>query len=614
MAERTIEVVETVLRDAHQSLMATRMSTEDMLPIVEKMDQAGYYAFEMWGGATYDAAIRYLNEDPWERLREIRKRTKNVKLQMLLRGQNLIGYRHYADDVVDKFVEKAVENGIDIFRIFDALNDPRNLQASLRAVKKYGGHAQLAICYTTSEVHTIAYYTDLAKELEEMGADSICIKDMAGILTPYVAEKLVASIRAVVSVPIDLHTHSTSGTAQMTLLKAIEAGADIIDTAISPFSGGTSQPPTETMALSLAESSSPTRLDVELLEEIANYFKPIREKYLADETMTPKVLTSDPRALIYQVPGGMLSNLLSQLKQANALDRYDEVLEEVPRVRADLGYPPLVTPMSQMVGTQAVFNVLSGERYKMVPEEVKDYLHGLYGKTPVPVEESFRQSIIGDDEVITDRPADHIEDEFNTLKEELGELAKSDEDVLTYALFPQVGKKFLEKKYGMESFEVEKPEPIKPKQEALSAASNPSGSQRPAVRHYEINVAGEVYQVSLKEMIEGEMPSQSTDVPNAASTTQKAVANEPEPAAPVQTAPVQTQSDEAGEPVEAPMPGTILSVRVNEGQAVKAGDVLCVLEAMKMENEIVAPSDGTVSGITVTPNQAVQSGDVLMYV
>lgn len=447
MADRTIEITETVLRDAHQSLMATRMPTSDMLPIIDKLDQAGYYSLECWGGATFDAAIRYLNEDPWERLREIRKRTPHTKLQMLLRGQNLLGYRHYADDVVEKFVEKAIENGIDVFRIFDALNDIRNLEASLKAVKKYGGHAQLTICYTISDAHTIPYYVSLAEELNKMGADSICIKDMAGILTPHTAQLLIPAIKKVITVPLSLHTHATSGTSQMTYLKAVEAGVDMIDTAISPFAEGTSQPPTETLAICLNEGEVKTKLNVELLEEIADYFRPLRNKYLANELMNPKLLGADPKALIYQVPGGMLSNLLSQLKQANAVERYDEVLKEVPKVRSDLGYPPLVTPMSQMVGTQAVFNVLAGERYKMVPNEIKDYLRGAYGQPPVPIDEEFRKSIIQDDPVIKDRPANHIEPEFDRLKSELGELAHSDEDVLTYALFPQVGKKFLEKKY-----------------------------------------------------------------------------------------------------------------------------------------------------------------------
>ncbi len=448
MNNKKVRITETILRDAHQSLMATRMSTDDMLPIVETLDQAGYYALEMWGGATYDSAIRYLNEDPWERLRKIRKRTKNTKLQMLLRGQNLIGYRHYADDIVDKFIEKAVENGIDVFRIFDALNDTRNMQASLDAVKKHGGHAQLTICYTTSDVHTIEYFTDLAKELIEMGADSICLKDMAGILTPAVARKIIPALKEVINVPLDVHTHATAGVASMTYFESVEAGADIIDTALSPLGGGTSQPPTESLVLTLEELGIDTQINMDKVQEAVDYFKKIRDKYLESGDLDPVMMFTDPRALIYQVPGGMLSNLYSQLQGAGASDRYQEVLEEVPNVREDLGFPPLVTPMSQMVGTQAVFNVLTGERYKMVPNEIKDYLRGQYGKTPAPVDEEFRQSIIGDDEVITDRPADHLEPEFETLREELGDLARTDEDVLTYALFPEVGKQYLENKYN----------------------------------------------------------------------------------------------------------------------------------------------------------------------
>lgn len=442
-----IRINETVLRDAHQSLMATRMSTSDMLPIVEKMDGAGYYALEMWGGATYDAAIRFLNEDPWERLRQIRKRAPNTKLMMLLRGQNLIGYRHYADDVVDKFVENAVENGIDIFRIFDALNDPRNLRAAVDSAKKYGAHVQLAIAYTTSSIHTIKYYVDLAETYSKMGADSICIKDMAGILTPADARKLISSLKEVVDIPLNLHTHATSGVAQMTYLAAAEAGVDIIDTAISPFAEGTSQPATESIAIALTQLDINTHLNIPILEDVADYFKGIRDKYLENGTLNPKTMFTDPKALIYQVPGGMLSNLTSQLKEAGASDKYEEVLREVPSVRADLGYPPLVTPMSQMVGTQAVFNVLSGVRYKMVPTEIKDYLRGYYGKSPAPIDEVFRKSIIGDAETIDYRPADRLKPEFKSLKQELGVLAKNDEDVLTYALFPQVGKEYLEKKY-----------------------------------------------------------------------------------------------------------------------------------------------------------------------
>lgn len=456
MKEHTVEITETVLRDAHQSLMATRMSTQEMLPIIEKMDQVGYYSLECWGGATFDAAIRFLNEDPWERLRAIKERAPNTRLQMLLRGQNLLGYRHYADDIVEKFVEKASENGIDIFRIFDALNDARNLEASLKAVKKYGKHAQLTICYTISEVHTIEYYTQLAKELEKMGADSICLKDMAGILTPFVAKELVHALKNVLTVPLSLHTHATSGVSQMTYLMAVEAGVDMIDTAISPFSEGTSQPPTESMAIALNEGFATTKLNLQLLEEIADYFKPIRDKYLANQQLDPKMMAVDPKALLYQVPGGMLSNLYSQLKQANATEKYEAVLKEVPQVRKDLGYPPLVTPMSQMVGTQAVFNVLTGERYKMVPNEIKEYLQGSYGRSPMPISNDFRKQIIHNESVITDRPAGHLQPEFERLKKEIGNSARTDEDVLTYALFPQVGKEFLIKKYSTQEVEQKK--------------------------------------------------------------------------------------------------------------------------------------------------------------
>lgn len=448
--QKKVLFTETVLRDAHQSLMATRMKTSEMIPILEKMDAAGYDALECWGGATFDAAIRFLNEDPWDRLRILKKSIHHTKLQMLLRGQNLLGYRHYADDIVDKFVEKAIFNGIDILRVFDALNDPRNMEACVKAIKKYGGHAQLTICYTVSPIHTIEYYINLVKELDEMGADSICIKDMAGILTPKVAEELIPALKNVTSLPIEVHTHATSGTSEMTYLTAVKAGADKIDTAISPFSGGTSQPATETLGIVLEELGYDTHLDMETLQDIADYFKPIKDHYLKEGTLDPKMLTVDPKTLFYQVPGGMLSNLYSQLKQAKAEHRYEEVLREVPRVREDLGFPPLVTPMSQMVGTQAVFNVLSGERYKMIPNEIKDYVSGAYGKSPAPISEEMKHKIIGNKAVIIGRPADLLQPEFEELKNELGDLAQSDEDVLVYAMFPQIGKEFLEHKYKQE--------------------------------------------------------------------------------------------------------------------------------------------------------------------
>ena len=445
---RKIGITDTILRDAHQSLMATRMRIEDMLPVIDQLDEAGFASLECWGGATFDACIRFLDEDPWDRLRTLKKHLKKTPLQMLLRGQNILGYRHYADDVVEKFVEKSAENGIDIFRIFDALNDVRNLEASLNAVKKTGKEAQMTICYTISDAHTIDYYKELAAKMQEMGADSICVKDMAGILTPARGIELVRALKEVITVPIVVHTHCTSGIAQLTYQAVIEAGADRIDTALSPLSEGTSQPPTESLVIALRELGYDISVDLVKLEPIADHFRVIKDKYIKDGTLNPKMLTPDPRALLYQVPGGMLSNMYSQLTQAGATDKYEEVLKEVPKVRADLGYPPLVTPMSQMVGTQATMNVLTGQRYKVVSNEVKAYLLGSYGQSPVPIQESFRRNIIGDQEVISDRPANHLPPEFETLKAELGDLARSDEDVLTYALFPKVGKEFLLKKNG----------------------------------------------------------------------------------------------------------------------------------------------------------------------
>lgn len=445
---RTIEFTETVLRDAHQSLMATRMRTEDFKDALNLLDNAGYRALECWGGATFDSCIRFLDEDPWERLRFIKSNLKNTKTQMLLRGQNLLGYKNYPDDVVEKFIELSISNGIDIIRIFDALNDIRNLETSISATKKYGAEAQVAISYTTSEVHTVEYFSNLVSKITEMGADSIAIKDMAGILTPYKAYELVTELKKNTNLPLELHTHETTGMGSMTYLKGVEAGIDIIDTAISPFSGGTSQPSTETLDVLIRESGNNTRLNMKVLEELASFFQNVKEKYLKEGTLPTKMLSIDPKGLIYQVPGGMLSNLYTQLAGLKKLDKYEEVLQEVPRVRADLGFPPLVTPMSQMVGTQATFNIITGQRYKMVPNEVKDYLKGLYGQTPVPVDETFRKSIIQDAEVITDRPANHLSDGLPKIIEEIADVAQSQEDVLTYALFPEVGKNFLERKYN----------------------------------------------------------------------------------------------------------------------------------------------------------------------
>lgn len=435
---KSIKICDCTLRDGQQSLIATRMRIEDMLPVLDKMDKVGFGALEVWGGATFDSCLRYLKEDPWERLRKFRSAFKNTKLQMLLRGQNILGYRHYADDVVDAFVRKSIENGIDILRIFDALNDARNLETAVKAVKKENGaHAQLAISYTLSDVHTLEYYVKLAKSYRDLGADSICIKDMAGLLLPQPAYDLVKAIKSEVDLPIEVHSHYTSGVAAMTYMKAIEAGADIIDTDMSPLSMGTAQPATEVMVAALKGTEYDTGLDENLLKEISDYFKPIREEAIESGLLSSKMLTVDIATLLYQVPGGMLSNLVSQLKGANAEDKYDEVLKEIPKVRADLGYPPLVTPSSQIVGTQAVLNVLMGERYKMVPKETKDIVRGMYGRTPVPISEEIRKKIIGDEKPITCRPADNIAPELEKIEAEMRDYKEKEEDVLSYALFPQ---------------------------------------------------------------------------------------------------------------------------------------------------------------------------------
>ncbi len=450
-----VKITETVLRDSHQSLIATRMTTEEMLPILEQMDKVGYYSLEAWGGATFDSCMRFLNEDPWERLRKIRALVKNTKLQMLFRGQNILGYRHYSDDVVEYFVQKSIANGIDILRIFDALNDARNLKTAINATIKEGGHVQAAISYTTGPVYTIEYYTEYAKQLEEMGAHSICIKDMAGLLKPFDAYDLVKALKETVKIPIQLHTHYTSGLASMTLLKAIEAGVDVVDTAISPMAMGTSQPPTESIVATLEGTQYDTGIKLSDLDPITKYFTPLREKYLASGLMNTKALKVDVNALIYQVPGGMLSNLMSQLKQAGKEDKLSEVLQEVPKVRADVGYPPLVTPSSQIVGTQAVLNVLSGERYKMVTKEFKGIVKGEYGKTPVAIDPEFVKKIIGDEKVITYRPADDLKPELEELRKKIpAGYVEQDEDILSYALFEQVALKFFEyrknQKYGVD--------------------------------------------------------------------------------------------------------------------------------------------------------------------
>ena len=451
---RKVQFVETVLRDANQSLIATRLPYEKFEPMLETIDKAGYYAAECWGGATFDVCLRYLNEDPWERLRKIRAKMPNTKLQMLLRGQNVLGYSHYPDDFVKMFVQKAVENGMDVIRIFDALNDVTNMKTAMEATIKAGAIASGTISYTTSPVHTHKKYVEMVKELKEMGATTICIKDMAGIMGPQEAYDMVSAIKDAVDLPIDLHTHSTTGLAFMTYLKAVEAGVDIIDTAISPFSGGTSQPATETMAYALRQLGYQVDLDDTCTKAMADYFKGVRDEYVKDGTLMPKSMATDTQCLTYQVPGGMLSNLLSQLKQMNALDKFDEALLETPKVRKDLGYPPLVTPTSQMVGVQAVTNVLQGERYKKVSKEVKAYCRGEYGKTPAPIDPEVQKLILGEEQPLTGRYADTLEPIVDKTREELKGIARSDEDVLSYIAFPNLAEKFFEDRKAREENEV----------------------------------------------------------------------------------------------------------------------------------------------------------------
>ena len=441
-----VKITETLIRDANQSLIATRMPMEDILPVLKSMDEIGYHSAEVWGGATFDSCLRFLDEDPWERLRTIRKNMPNTNLQMLFRGQNMLGFRHYADDVVEYFVKKSVDNGIDILRVFDALNDIRNLKTAISATKKVGAHLQACLSYTTGDVFTLEYYTNYAKQLENEGADSICIKDMAGLLKPYAAYDLVKALKETVKIPIQVHSHYTSGLASMTLMKSIEAGADIVDTAISPMALGTSHAPTESIVAALEGTEYDTGLDLTKLNVIREYAAELNKKYLESGLLDPKVMGVNANTLLYQVPGGMLSNLISQLKQAGTSDLLDDVLNEVPRVRADAGYPPLVTPSSQIVGTQAVYNVLLGERYKMVTKEFKGLVRGEYGKTPVPIDEAFRKKIIGDDEPIDCRPADLIEPELEKLKAEAGKYTEKEEDVLSLAQFNEVAIKFFEKR------------------------------------------------------------------------------------------------------------------------------------------------------------------------
>jgi pyruvate carboxylase subunit B len=567
-----VMLTETAFRDAHQSLLATRMRTRDMLPIAEMMDQVGFFSMEMWGGATFDTCIRFLNEDPWERLRALKKAMPNTPMQMLLRGQNLVGYRHYADDVVDKFVEKAAKNGVDIFRIFDAVNDIRNMERSISAAKKAGKHVQGGISYTLSPVHTIEQFADFAVQLANLGCDSICIKDMAGLITPQNANDLVKAIKTEVSLPVNLHTHCTSGMAQMSYFYACIAGVDILDTAVSPLSGGTSQPSTESAVAALEGTPYATGLDLELLTEIKRYFEKLMEVYAP--VFNPISARVDTNVLAYQVPGGMLSNLVSQLIEQKALDRYEEVLAEIPNVRKDLGYPPLVTPTSQIVGTQAVLNVITGDRYKMVPKEVKDYVKGLYGKPPAMIDPKVRLKVLCDEEPITVRPADLLQPEMEAAKKAVDalSLAKQEEDYLTYALYPQVAIKFLKGEAKEEALV---------KKAAAVPSAGPEAIKPGQPMAFDVEVDGEAYLVKVAP---------------AGMTIQEA-----QPKAPT-------------DGVTVPMQGVVIRYKVKKGDKVAKGDAVAVLEAMKMENNVLANKDGTIKESFIKEGTTVAPGDVLLSI
>nr|WP_321239196.1 sodium-extruding oxaloacetate decarboxylase subunit alpha [uncultured Tolumonas sp.] len=599
---KKITVTDTILRDAHQSLLATRMRTEDMLPICSKLDQVGYWSLEVWGGATFDACVRFLKEDPWERLRQLRKALPNTRLQMLLRGQNLLGYRHYSDDVVEAFVAKAAENGIDVFRIFDAMNDVRNLATAIKAVKKVGKHAQGTICYTTSPVHTTEAFVAQAHELVALGVDSIAIKDMAGLLTPFATGELVKALKAAVSLPIFVHSHDTAGVATMCQLKAIEAGADNIDTAISSMAWGTSHPATESMVAALRGTEYDTGLDLELLQEIGMYFHAVRKKYHQYESEFTGV---DTRVQVNQVPGGMVSNLANQLKEQGALHRINEVFNEIPKVRKDLGYPPLVTPTSQIVGTQAVFNVLAGERYKTITNEVKLYLQGRYGKSPAPVDVALQHQAIGNEEVIDVRPADLLKPELAKLRTEIGALAKTEEDVLTYAMFPDIGRKFLsEREAGTLTPEALLPMPGTAAEQPVAKEGMPT--------EFVIDVHGESYHIDITGI--GIKSDNKRHFYMSIDGLPEEVVFEPLNAYVGSGASNKRKQAAAPGDVSTAMPGNIVDVLVNVGDKVKAGQPLLVTEAMKMESEILAPIAGNVKAVHVAKGDRVNPGDVLIEI
>jgi pyruvate carboxylase subunit B len=597
MTKRKIHITDVILRDAHQSLIATRMRTDDMLPACEWLDQAGYWSLECWGGATFDACVRFLKEDPWERLRVLRKALPNTRLQMLLRGQNLLGYRHYGDDVVEEFVAKAAENGIDVFRVFDALNDVRNLETSITAVKKAGKHAQGTLCYTVSPVHDTATYLEQAKAMADMGADSIAIKDMAGLLTPAVTADLVGKLKQNFNLPVFLHSHATSGMAPMCQWAAMEAGVDHIDTALSAFAGGTSHPPTESLVAALHDAGYETGLNLELLDKATRHFREVRKKYHQFESAYSGVDTS---VLLSQVPGGMMSNLANQMKEQGALDRIQEVFEEIPRVRKDLGYPPLVTPTSQIVGTQAVINVLSGKRYDTITNEVKKYLQGWYGKAPAAVDMELQRRAVGDEELIEERPADLIPRELAELRKEIGDLAECDEDVLTYAMFPDQARTYLQQRHD----DTLQPEPLEPLPTSKAGGGVSS--------RFKITVHGESYDIHLtgaNPISENQRRFYMTvdGIPEEIQLDSEVDGNQSGPGTDREVATKEGH-------VVTSMPGNIVDVLVQEGDQVQAGDPVLIIEAMKMETEVKAIVSGKVKGVFIAKGDRVVPGEVLIEI
>ena len=608
-ASSKVFVTDVILRDAHQSLLATRMRTEDMLPICDKLDKVGYWSLEAWGGATFDSCVRFLKEDPWERLRKLKAALPNTPIQMLLRGQNLLGYRHYSDDVVQAFVARAAENGVDVFRIFDAMNDLRNLKVSINAVIKSGRHAQGALSYTVSPVHTIEHFVEQARELETMGCHSLCIKDMAGLLTPVKSEELFAALSKVIKIPLHFHSHTTAGVANISMFKAVENGCKHVDTAISSLSWGTSHAPTESMVVAFTDTPYDTGLDLALLQEIGGYFYEVRKKYHQYESEFTGI---DTRVQLSQVPGGMISNLSHQLKDQGALDRMNEVLAEIPRVRKDMGYPPLVTPSSQIVGTQAVLNVITGERYKSITKEVQLYMQGRYGKAPGEVDELIRKKAIGNTEVITCRPADKLVPELDKLRIEIGDLATSEEDVLTYAMFPEIGRQFLDDRAN-KNLQVE----------ALLPVSNGEAGGQMAPTEFNVTMHGETYHIKVTgagQKFDEQRPFYlSVDgVPEEVliESLEEIEASGSQPGNGAKQAGIKsgrTRATKQGH-VTSSMPGTIVEIMVKVGDKIKDGDPVLVVEAMKMESEVPAPVSGTVKAINVNKGDSVNPDEALVEI